>query len=210
MCSQNSFSHLMQMWCFHIFALDIFTILRSRRNLLAVGVFSGSIGITGPMFHPHGWFHHVNSVKIYRNVRCFSCQTWGENHGFPVNSPTSSLLSKSHAGWQRKGVDGQTVASHAGWDTTCQVQHLRNTGISPINNVYIGGVSHFVNGLYPQVYIYIPTYMWDYRGYMWIINDPKWDAHPSSSVVVEYSCWLVISTFYISFLSLLWCFNSLS
>ena len=140
----------------------------------------------------------------------FFLPNMGENHGFPVNSPTSSLLSKSHAGWQRKGVDGQTVASHAGWDTTCQVQHLRNTGISPINNVYIGGVSHFVNGLYPQVYIYIPTYMWDYRGYMWIINDPKWDAHPSSSVVVEYSCWLVISTFYISFLSLLWCFNSLS
>ena len=63
---------------------------------------------------------------------------------------------------------------------------------------------------YTPKYIYIPTYMWDYRGYMWIINDPKWDAHPSSSVVVEYSCWLVISTFYISFLSLLWCFNSLS
>ena len=82
LCSQNSFSHLMQMWCFHIFALDIFTILRSRRNLLAVGVFSGSIGITGPMFHPHGWFHHVNSVKIYRNVRCFSCQTWGKTMAF--------------------------------------------------------------------------------------------------------------------------------
>ena len=79
----------------------------------------------------------------------------GGFHGFPVNSPTSSLLSKSHARWQRKGVDGQTVASHAGWDTTCHVQHLRNTGISPINNVYIGGVSHLVDGSYPQVYTYI-------------------------------------------------------